>query len=184
MRGTMSIAMAVTPLAFSVSSSSGFCAGQRKLIRVWPARAWSISAASGGADLGDDVGLRPEIGGGRHDRRRPPRRRPRPRSAPRAPAPALDQALVAELLQRERRLRGQRDALFALEDLPGGADLHGLMLLCRAARGRRCGLFPEPARTGVRARCRERPFAKSIWRALVRRSRGSDAAASSRIGTW
>ena len=47
MRGTLSIAMTVAPVAVSCSSSSGFCAGHRKLISVWSARSNEASSPSG-----------------------------------------------------------------------------------------------------------------------------------------
>jgi hypothetical protein len=47
MRGTMSIATAVAPRALTTSSKSGFWAGQKKLIRVWPLRNASASGTSG-----------------------------------------------------------------------------------------------------------------------------------------
>ena len=44
MRGTLSIASTVAFLAASRCSSSGFCAGQRKLIRQAPSRSSSVSS--------------------------------------------------------------------------------------------------------------------------------------------
>ncbi len=47
MRGMLSIASTVAPLSVQVFRSSGFCAGQKKLIRVCPDRRSSTSFSSG-----------------------------------------------------------------------------------------------------------------------------------------
>src|SRR4051812_16386005 len=51
MRGTLSIASTVTCLAASSCSSCGFCAGQMKLTRTWPARIDLTSSALGARTL-------------------------------------------------------------------------------------------------------------------------------------
>ena len=45
--GTLSMANAVTPASVRACNNSGFWAGQRKLIRVWPERSLPASSPSG-----------------------------------------------------------------------------------------------------------------------------------------
>jgi hypothetical protein len=51
MRGTLSIARTVAFFAARLFSSSGFCAGQMKLTRIWPSRIACTSSALGARTL-------------------------------------------------------------------------------------------------------------------------------------
>ena len=77
----------------------------------------------GRTDLGDDVGLGPEVGGGR-DHGDAGLAVGVVGEAGGVAGAGFDQAVVAELLQRQGGLRRQRDPLLALERLLRGTDLH------------------------------------------------------------
>ena len=134
----------------------------------------------GGAHLGDDVGLLPELGGGFHHldagfavgvvR-----------EAGGVAGPGFDDAVVTELLQRLGGLGGQGHPLLAVEDLLGGTDLHGgsLPLLRRRPAGR--GPCPGHYLARASARCRFR-----VRRCQTRDFPGKARSTSAvrRIGTW
>jgi hypothetical protein len=94
----------------------------------------------GRADLGDDIGLCPEVSGGR-DNGHAGLAVGLVREAGGQTGARLDEALVPELLQRQGGLRRQRDPLLALDYLLRCSDLHYRSVLrlgaidnCTAAR--------------------------------------------------
>ncbi len=121
MRGTASMASTVIGRVASCSTSSGFSAGEIRLIRVAPSRRAAISAWSGAFTLSTTSAAQtssadPTLGAGLRERRIG-----EARGGARA---GLDDYLVAQLDELADRLRRRGDARFSRQRLSRNPDDH------------------------------------------------------------